>query len=96
MCYTYIIKGKKDYYYCGITKDINKRYAEHNTGKSKSTRRNLPYSLKFCYENSTRSLARKLEEKIKRAGIRKWYYKNIKYGNHDNMVITHLIGNTEK
>ena len=91
--YTYILRGKRDYYYCGITNDIDKRYKEHNTGKSKSTKRNLPYSLKFLQSFGTRQEARNKEVLIKKAGVRKWYMKNIEFGNHVNMVCTNLIGN---
>jgi len=90
-CYTYILQGQKDFFYCGITKDIHIRYCQHNTGKSNSTKNYLPYSIKFLKRFSTRSLAHQLEVTIKNTGVKKWYDKNILFGNYPNMVITHLI-----
>ena len=87
-CYTYILKGEKDFYYCGITNDIHKRYKQHNTGKSISTKKYLPYSIKFLRRFSTRSLARVLEVTIKNTGVKKWYDKNILFGNYPNIVVT--------
>lgn len=89
--YTYIIKGLNEFFYCGITNNIHRRYNEHNTGQSKSTIKNLPYALKFLRQFNTRKEARKLEVKIKTTGVYKWYCKNIIFGNYPNMVITHLI-----
>jgi len=90
-CYTYIIKGKIDYYYCGITKDIHVRYFEHNKGQCKSTRKHTPYMIKFLKRFNTRKEARRLEVTIKDAGVQRWYQKNILHGNYPNEVITNLI-----
>lgn len=94
-CYTYILKGVNDFYYCGITSKIDERYRQHNTGQSKSTKRNLPYSIKFLRAYPSRIEARRMEVRIKNTGVKKWYHKNILYGNHSNMVCTELIGGTK-
>jgi putative endonuclease len=95
-CYTYIIIGRNDFFYCGITKDWDKRVWEHNTGKSKSTKRNAPYSLKFLIKFETRKQARNLEVTIKKTGVKKWYNKNVLFGHYDNMVCTHLISGKKR
>lgn len=41
MFYVYMLKNNKDSIYIGCTKDLRKRLAEHNTGKSKSTKGNI-------------------------------------------------------
>lgn len=92
--YTYIIRGKKDYHYCGITSDIDKRFNQHNTGKARSTRKYLPYDLKFLSKFNTRTEARRLEVTIKNTGVKNWYNKNILFGTRSNMVCTQLISKT--
>lgn len=91
MSYCYILKGEKDFYYCGITRDIVRRLQQHNTGKSKSTRVHLPLIIKFLQEYNDMKEARRKEIIIKNQGVKKWYQKNILFGNHKNMVCTELI-----
>jgi len=39
MYYTYVIQSKMDYkFYAGVTKDLRKRFNEHNSGKVSSTK----------------------------------------------------------
>jgi len=46
MYYVYILKSyKKDRYYIGCTSEIKKRLAEHNNGKTKSTKPYIPWRL---------------------------------------------------
>lgn len=89
--FTYILKGKADFFYCGITKDINKRIFQHNTGKSISTKKHAPYSIKYLTRCASRQSAHRLEVRIKRQGVKRWYQKNIQFGTTENMVCTELI-----
>ncbi|MEI7809976.1 MAG: GIY-YIG nuclease family protein [bacterium] len=46
MFYTYVLKSKKNgKLYTGYTSDLKKRFKEHNDGKSKYTKNNIPYDL---------------------------------------------------
>jgi len=74
--YTYIIKGTKDFHYCGITKDIGIRIMQHNEGKNISTRSNRPYTIAHVIEFPTRQQARKMEVMIKNVGVKKYFIKN--------------------
>lgn len=50
MFYVYILKSRKDRsLYIGYTKDLRKRFVEHNSGKSQYTNHKRPLDL-ICYE----------------------------------------------
>ena len=45
----YVLLSEKDgMFYIGYTTDIDRRYKEHNDGKSKSTAPRRPFQLIFC------------------------------------------------
>ena len=73
--YVYILKGSKDWHYCGITNNILRRYIEHNQGKSISTKKHSPYVLRWMKEVRTRQQARFIEVMIKRKGVRRYLTK---------------------
>ncbi|MFH1956153.1 MAG: GIY-YIG nuclease family protein [Patescibacteria group bacterium] len=62
----YILKSSKSgIYYIGQTKNLKKRMAEHNSGKSKSTKRGIPWNLMHEEIFNTRSEAMKRELSLK-------------------------------
>jgi putative endonuclease len=66
MYYVYILKSEKDgRFYYGSTGDINKRLAEHNSGKVKSTKGRRPFILHYFERLKTRSDAVKRERFLK-------------------------------
>jgi len=66
MFYTYLIKSKiKNWVYIGSTSDLVKRFKEHNSGKSKSTKGFTPFELIYYESYRTNSLARKREIELK-------------------------------
>lgn len=66
MWYVYIVECNDGSLYTGITNDIDKRIAKHNSGKgAKYTKVRLPVKLKIKFEANDRSEASKLEYKIK-------------------------------
>jgi len=66
MFYVYVIKSKKfNWHYIGMTSNVEKRFAEHNKGKCKSTKHYLPFMLITFKEFSTRILARDFEKFLK-------------------------------
>lgn len=64
--FVYILKSiKNGKYYIGCTKNIERRFHEHNNKKELSTKYNAPYRLVFNQEFETISEARKIENKLK-------------------------------
>jgi|TARA_Y100001968_G_C18927624_1_gene512717 putative endonuclease len=68
--YVYILKCSDDSLYTGITNDLNKRVATHNSGKgAKYTKTRTPVSLiyKESFDTKEESLKREIEiKKLKR------------------------------
>ena len=47
-CYTYILKCADDSYYTGSTKDINRRFSQHESGEGANhTKKRLPVELVY-------------------------------------------------
>ena len=66
MYYTYALYSRKyDKIYVGSTSDIEKRLSNHNEGKSRYTKRYIPWELIHCEEFPTRSSAKKREKELK-------------------------------
>jgi len=62
MYYVYILLGEaKTRTYTGVTDDVNKRLAEHNAGRVKSTRPYRPYKIIHTEAFETLSEARQKE-----------------------------------
>ena len=63
----YLVRCSDSSLYCGITNDLGKRLAEHNSGKgAKYTRSRRPVKLAGCIAQLTKGEALKLEYRIKR------------------------------
>ena len=63
---TYILQSKSTgKYYIGSTQEVQKRLAQHNQGKSKSTRYGRPWELKYKKDFLTRSEAVRYEKYLK-------------------------------
>ena len=76
MFYTYIIKSKKDNkWYTGHTKDLRKRFQEHNSDKVSSTKGRGPFELIY-YEACINEEDAKMREKYLKSGMGKRYIKN--------------------
>lgn len=66
MYFVYIIKStKKDWYYVGSTDNVSRRLAEHNSGKTTSTKPYVPFELFLVEEYDTKNEALIRERKIK-------------------------------
>lgn len=60
MFYLYILKSiKYDELYIGSTKDLKKRFVEHNKGKVVSTKNKRPYTLEYYEAYKVESDARR-------------------------------------
>ncbi len=73
MFYVYILYSEKlDSYYAGSTSDLADRIRRHNSGQSNYTRKGVPWEIVYVKTVTSRSLAVKLERKIKKRGIRRF------------------------
>ena len=67
--YVYILLCRDGSVYTGITKDVDRRLREHNSGKgAKYTRSKRPVSLLRSWSGFTHSMALKTEKRIKSLG----------------------------
>jgi len=73
MYYVYALFAESyDRLYVGLTSDINRRIAEHNSGRVKSTKRYLPWMLFYTEEYAARIKAREQEKRLKTSFGRKY------------------------
>lgn len=72
MWFVYFIKSlSKNWYYVGSTNDIDRRVAEHNSGKVSSTKNKKPFILVYKKEFETEHEAREYERLLKSKRIEK-------------------------
>jgi putative endonuclease len=68
--YVYLLQTEHDTIYCGIAKDVEKRFQEHLTGVknkgAKYTNANKPVKILYKCAYETKSLAMKEEARIKK------------------------------
>lgn len=66
MFYTYVIKSQvHNYIYVGLTNNPNRRFAEHNKGKERTTKPYAPFDMIFIEKHLTRVDARMREKYLK-------------------------------
>lgn len=64
--YFYLLKSLKDNkFYSGATNNLQRRFKEHNLGKSKATKNRLPFELIYSQEFETKHEAFAFEWKFK-------------------------------
>ena len=69
----YILKSEKTgKFYCGQTADLEDRLYRHNSGQSKATKSDRPWTLIKTFSTTSRSEAVLLERKIKGRGIHRF------------------------
>ena len=77
MYWVYAIKSGKDgRIYVGFTQDLEIRFKEHNTGKTKSTKGYRPWNLIYSEEVAERQQARSREKYLK-SGVGKAFLKKL-------------------
>jgi putative endonuclease len=62
-----------------MSQDAMSRLAQHNAGKTRSTKAFCPWEVVYSKEYPTRDEARKQERYLKSAAGRRWRSKNIKW-----------------
>ena len=71
--FLYIIWSEKlEKYYIGSTVSLERRLAEHNSGKANFTRKGIPWNMVYSEEFNTKMDAQKRERYIKRMKSRKY------------------------
>ncbi len=72
MFYVYVLKSEKDgRLYTGYTTDLKRRFAEHNEGKSSSTKPRAPFELLYYEAYFSQADAKAREKRLKHsAGAR--------------------------
>jgi putative endonuclease len=75
MFYVYVLQNKYKQLYTGYTRDLRKRFNQHNTKKSKYTQYRGPYTLIY-YEACLNEEDAKSREKYLKSGMGKRYLKN--------------------
>jgi putative endonuclease len=74
--YVYVLKSDfKDFYYKGMTNNLERRLKEHNSGQCKSTKIFRPFKIVYKEVCENRILARKREKYLKSAAGRKFLKK---------------------
>ena len=72
MFWVYVLKSKKDgKQYTGFTVDLDRRLAEHNAGRTESTRRRRPFEVIYSEAYEEREQAKKRERFLKSGQGRK-------------------------
>ena len=76
---TYILhSASKDRFYVGHTSDLKDRFKRHNSGKSKSTKHGVPWTIVYTKEFNTKSEAYQFEMLIKSKKSRDYIFRLIK------------------
>jgi putative endonuclease len=74
--YVYVLKSEFDAsWYIGYTSDLKKRISEHNSGKTITTSKKMPWTLIYCEASKSKedAIAR---EKYLKSGMGRRYLKN--------------------
>ena len=79
MWYLYVIQSCRDHtLYTGITKNINNRVSQHNSGKNRFTKGHIPWKLIYSESFLTAAAARCREKYFKSAAGRRFIKKFLK------------------
>ncbi len=74
--YVYALKSEsRQYIYVGLTDNLERRIAQHNSGKSKTTKPYRPFRLIFSEKFSSRIEAREKEKYLKSTTGKRFLYK---------------------
>ena len=78
MHYTYIIFSSKSHnFYFGSTRDIKKRFQEHNKSLVPSTKHGIPWELVWCGVFKTKKESEDFEQYLKTGSGKSFAYKRL-------------------
>jgi predicted GIY-YIG superfamily endonuclease len=78
MITVYVLKSvKSDIFYTGMTKDLENRIMEHNSGKSKFTSGHVPWLVIYTEEHRDWNEARVREKYLKSTSGKRWLMKKL-------------------
>jgi putative endonuclease len=78
MFYTYVLKSSKSgLYYTGYSSDLKKRFQEHNSGLSASTKPYIPWKLVYYSAFETEKLAKDFELYLKSGSGKAFLHKRL-------------------
>ncbi|MBS1978945.1 MAG: GIY-YIG nuclease family protein [Bacteroidetes bacterium] len=81
MWYVYVLKSKASgKFYVGMSEEIERRLAEHNSGKSKFTSGHMPWELVYFEQQQGSVSARKREKYFKTAAGKKFLKRKLGEG----------------
>ena len=73
----YVIKSKEGYIYTGMSKDINRRLSEHNSGFSKWTKRGNHWKIVYSEKFDSSKEARQREKYFKTNSGKEWLQRRL-------------------
>lgn len=74
-CFVYVISSEgRPYVYTGLTYDIQRRLAQHNSGHNRTTAPYRPFKLTLSERFPSRALAREREVFLKSGKGREWVH----------------------
>ena len=77
MYHVYVIRSKsRKYLYIGLSNDLVRRFAQHQEGKSQTTRAYRPFELVYSERFISRLAARKREKYLKSGIGKEWVRRN--------------------
>jgi predicted GIY-YIG superfamily endonuclease len=78
MITVYVLKSVKSHiFYTGMTKDLENRIMEHNSGKSKFTSGHVPWLVIYTEEHGDWNEARVREKYLKSTSGKRWLMKKL-------------------
>ena len=80
MYYVYVLKSPKQFY-IGSTSDLKRRFAEHQDGKSKSTKNRGPWEIVYYEASKSIKDALKREKYLKTAWGRRYIKTRLEHSN---------------
>jgi predicted GIY-YIG superfamily endonuclease len=81
MVTVYVIESLHDQtWYTGMALDVERRLAEHNSGKNRFTKGHRPWKIIFTEKHQDWSNARPREKYLKTAGGKNWLLKKLNGG----------------
>jgi putative endonuclease len=70
----YVLQNDQSKFYIGLSDNVTRRVAQHNSGQSRWTKERGPWTIVWQSEVLSLTTARRLENRLKRQGRGKGFY----------------------